>query len=138
MWVSNAGQDGFSTQNTDCELYISEDGVKWKRKAKLNFDKDFLVWHLEVREKNNKYFMLFSGRRKMGENGLSLYCAKSKDGINWEINEETLIQNSEIFPLIYKPSFIFHEGKIKIWYSTMSNTKEWKNWYTERPLDVFN
>ena len=64
MWVVEAGHNGFSTNHTNVYLYSSKNGIKWNKIEKINFDKNYLVWHLETKKYNNEYLMLFSGRKK--------------------------------------------------------------------------
>jgi hypothetical protein len=71
-----------------------------------------IPWHLDIIYGNNEYYMLLCTVKKNGNNKeYSLYIAKSKDLVSWELSPKKVLHNS------YRASGFIKNNDIYIYYS---------------------
>jgi len=97
-------------------------------------------WHIDVNKTwlGRKYYALIVYASGAGGAIPSyLFFGESSDGLHWTVYDKPVlspIAGTWQSTHIYRSTFIIEDGKIKVWYSTCSDTGVWRAGYTEASI----
>jgi hypothetical protein len=116
----------------------SQDGVDWSALQPVSIDGT--PWHLNVAyiERKSQYWMVFVDSPLAGSR---LRLAASKDGLTWDVYPAPLLVPGSGWDdqRIYRATFLYDEGRLRVWYSAANNAGDWHIGYSEameRDLDL--
>ena len=141
MWyVRSAG--GCTSATQDFYLRTSVDGITWGPEQVATMDHPGRVlWHLDVQMNGGLFTMLFISYPDGSSCGnTDLYYAESVDGISWTANPDPVLVRSTSNwdnSNIYRASYILDGTFLRVWYSAMSTSGQWRVGYTEGEMDEF-
>ena len=111
----------------------SEDGVNWSALQRVSIDGT--PWHLNVAyvEGKSQYWMLFVDSPLAGAR---LRLATSEDGLTWDVYPAPLLVPGSGWDdeRIYRATFLYDEGRLRVWYSARSSAGQWHVGYSEASL----
>jgi hypothetical protein len=115
------------------ETFASKDGLTWEKTGEsyplIKYkDSLFYPWHISVRKVGEEYWMMAAmNHGKLSFPPIHLFFLKSSDGLNWFGSENPVL---EIPPSksgeakLYHSDFTVANGKMKLWYSIMSEDRK--------------
>ena len=141
MWYVRSAA-GCSAAAQDFYRRTSSDGIVWgpEQAATMNHP-GRVLWHLDVQLVDGLYTMLFISYPVGSSCGTTqLYYAESVDGLVWNADPEPVLAPSVSAwdsGNIYRASYTLDGGWLRVWYSAMSSSGQWRVGYTEGDLDDF-
>lgn len=140
MWYMRSPKGCRSTYQ-NVTLRESKDGLNWEKELQVNIPiNGRAVWHFDIQKEGSEYVMILASYAKNSDClNTSLFFAKSKDKINWDVNptpilnrapSESAWDNKEI----YRSTFILEENYLRLWYSGSDNYLDWHIGYVEDEL----
>ncbi len=141
MWYVHS-PGGCTSPYQDFYLRTSTDGISWGPEQDATLDHPGRVlWHLDVQRDGDRYVMVFISYPDGSNCGdTQLYYAESADGLVWTAEPSPLltpVSSHWDSGNIYRASFTIADTWLRIWYSAMSTSGQWRVGYTEGDLDDF-
>ncbi|HOX26988.1 MAG TPA: DUF2341 domain-containing protein [Candidatus Krumholzibacteria bacterium] len=141
MWYVRSTA-GCSATSQAFSLRTSVDGIAWDAEQVATLDHaGRVLWHMDVQRNAGLYTMLFISYPNGSNCGVTqLYYAESADGLAWTANPNPVLKpvaSRWDSANIYRASYIIDGTWLRIWYSAMSTSGQWRVGYTEGDLEEF-